>query len=471
MTRDPATVRLMDVAIYARLSQEDDPPKAGEPTATEQQIADCKARAASEGWNVVGVYEDPDVSASDPRRKRPEFERMLADLGDGVRVDRVVCWKLDRLLRQPKEAERIIELADERKFGIVSLSDPLVDLTSPNGRAMFRISITMAKAETETMSLRVRRKARSIAEAGRPNGGGIRSFGLTIDKESIVPEEAVLIREAADRVLAGESLHSVAVSWERRGIRTPAGRKWESSSLKRMLIAPRIAGDRVHHGVVVGTGVIPALLDRETYDRLCSVLVARSGRGAHPSVRRHFLTGLVYCGRCGQKLVARPDARGQTRYACPPLQGCGGIVVAKKNIEPMITAALIVRASKGFAKRSMTEDTSDDDLALLRDDQAALEEAATGYFVDRTISKVEYQTVRSRLEARIDATRRRLERSTSTAGRARLAGLNLAAEWDSWSAPRQHDVAALLIDRITVKPAPRRGTRFDPDRIDVEWKA
>ena len=35
----------------------------------------------------------------------------------------------------------------------------------------------------------------------------------------------------------------------------------------------------------------------------------------------------------------------------------------------------------------------------------------------------------------------------------------------------RHDVAALLIDRIVVNPAPRKGTRFDPSRVDVEWRA
>ena len=31
------------------------------------------------------------------------------------------------------------------------------------------------------MSLRIRRKARDLAESGRPNGGGIRAFGITAD--------------------------------------------------------------------------------------------------------------------------------------------------------------------------------------------------------------------------------------------------------------------------------------------------
>lgn len=464
----------MDVAIYSRLSQEDDTARTGEATATQRQIADCQARAAREGWRVAAVYEDPDHSASNLRRPRPDFERMLADLGDGLRVDAVLTYKLDRLLRHPKEAERIIDLADTRGFGIVSLADPGIDLTSPTGRAMFRMSITWAKLETETTALRVRRKAREIAETGRPNGGGIRSFGLTADKLRTVPAEVTLVREAADRILAGQSVHSIVVDWTDRGIRTPAGRKWEPSSLKRMLTAPRIAGDRSHHGVVVGSGVIPALLDRETWDRLRAVLTARNGASGVRSVRRHVLTGLAVCGRCGAKLVARPDARGVTRYCCMASRGCGALVVAAKYLEPLVVEALMQRLdSPAFraaleARAGRTETTVD--LAQLRGDEDALAEASEDYYVRRTLPKPEYQRVRDTLERRIEAARRKLDAATSTAGLGRVAGIDARAEWERRPVTWRHELVALFVGRIVVNPAPRRGTRFDPTRVDVEWR-
>lgn len=471
----------MEIAIYARLSQEDLAARPGEPTGTERQVADCRARAEREGWHVAAVYQDPDHSASNLRRKRPDFEQMLADLSDGLHVDAVACYKLDRLLRHPVEAERIIDLADRRGFGIISLNDPGIDLATPTGRAMFRMTITWAKLETETMSTRIRRKARAIAETGRPSGGGIRAFGLTPDKLAIVPEEAARVREAADRILAGESVHGIVVDWNARGIRTPGrlsapeGRRWEVSSLKRMLTAPRIVGDRTHHGAVVGSGVIPPLLERETWLRLRAVLAAPRGGNGGSTVRKHYLTGLATCGRCGQKLVARPDWRGTTRYVCAQPRGCGGITVAKKAIEPLIAEAIAQRLDSPAFRAAMEARGSRSgagvDVGQLHADELALEEAARAYFVEREISKSEYQAVRSDLERRIDTARRRLESASSTTGLGRVAGLDIRAEWDVRPIAWRHDVARLLIDRIIVNPAPRRGTRFDPDRIDVEWRA
>lgn len=470
----------MDVAIYARLSQEDDAARVGEATATQRQIADCRAKAEREGWRVVGLYEDPDHSASNLKRKRPEFERMLADLADGVRVDAVLTYKLDRLLRHPKEAERIIELADERGFGIVSLNDPGVDLVSPGGRAMFRMTITWAKLETETMSLRIRRKARDVAESGRPNGGGIRAFGLTADKSAIVLDEAELVRDAARRILAGDSLHSVVVDWNARGVRTPGrksapeGRKWEVSSLKRMLTAPRIVGDRSHHGAIVSRGAVPALLDRETWERLRAVLAAPRGGNGGSTVRKHYLTGLAVCGRCGRKLVARPDFRGTTRYVCAVPRGCGGIVVAKHNLEPLIGEAIAIRLDSPEFRELVEARAEHNGLGAemdqLRDDQSALEEAANLYLVERSISKASYSAVVAKLTKRIEDASRRIERATSGAFVGRIAGLGVRDQWEQRPATWRSEIARGLIDRVIVNPAPRRGTRFDPSRIDVEWR-
>jgi site-specific DNA recombinase len=477
------------VAIYARLSKEDSDARPGEKTGTERQLEDCRAHAVREGWNVVREYTDDGFSATNLRQKRPAFEAMLADLADGLRVDTVMTWKVDRLLRRPAEAERILDLAAGRGFGIYSLSDPSLDLSSPVGLFTFRLAVNLARLETDTSSRRIRRKAAELAKEGRPNSG-IRMFGLRHvpgDRPGtgtlvVVPEEAALIREAADRILRGEALHAIVKDWKARGVRTPGtstvpgGRVWEVSSLKRMLASPRIVGDRQHHGIVVGTGIIPPMLDRDVWTQLSAVLaVVKPGKGSSTPVTRHYLSGLVRCGYCGTKLDARLAQRGVYRYTCPPIRGCHRIVVAAKNVEPLVAEAIAQYLDGPVFKKALREATTRPasvaaDAAQLAADQEALKALDEMFFIERTLPKDRHRVLTAKLTARIETVTQRLETATASTGLDRFAGLDIRAEWERRDVPWRHAVAKTLIEKVVVSPAPRRGTRFDPSRIAVVWR-
>ena len=115
-------------------------------------------------------------------------------------------------------------------------------MTSPMGLAMMRIGMTFAALESETIGLRIRRAKAEGADAGRPNGGGLRPFGLDKAKTGIVESEAALIREAAGRVLHGEGLKSIAGDWETRGVVSSRGNPWTVTALRRMLSSPAWPG-------------------------------------------------------------------------------------------------------------------------------------------------------------------------------------------------------------------------------------
>ena len=65
------------VAIYARLSLDRDATGLG----VARQEEECREYAAVRGWVVGEVYVDNDISATSGKR-RPEFERLLADRTD-----------------------------------------------------------------------------------------------------------------------------------------------------------------------------------------------------------------------------------------------------------------------------------------------------------------------------------------------------------------------------------------------------
>jgi hypothetical protein len=131
------------------------------------------------------------------------------------------------------------------------------------------------------------------------------------------PAEAEAIKEAAARVLRGESLRSIAMDWNERGVKTVGGGKWQGSMIRRVLMSPRIAKLREHRGEVVGKAKWPRIIDRATHDRLVGLLGNPERRPANYGRPRVYpLAGLLRCGSCGGKLITYLQPRQGRGYGC-----------------------------------------------------------------------------------------------------------------------------------------------------------
>jgi site-specific DNA recombinase len=148
------------VLIYTRLSTED------VHDATGRQEVACRSYAEARNWDVAAALGDLDASAYQPRVRRPGFESLIAEAA-ARSADGVLVWKLDRLVRRPKDFERLWDVAERRRVFIASVTEP-VDSSSPIGLAMLRILVALAGLESATTGVRVRASKRQAAEEGRP---------------------------------------------------------------------------------------------------------------------------------------------------------------------------------------------------------------------------------------------------------------------------------------------------------------
>src|SRR5439155_2672180 len=125
-----------------------------------------------------------------------------------------------------------------------------------------------------------------------------------------------------------------ATEWADSGVVSPKGQPFTIHSLRRLLAAPRLSAQREHRGAVVGPAIWEAVLTVEQTAALRASFASNRLERRRPT-RRYFLTGVLRCGRCGEKLVARPAAKGIRRYVCASgvgFTGCGGLAV---NAEPV----------------------------------------------------------------------------------------------------------------------------------------
>src|SRR5215216_1089686 len=167
----------------------------------QRQEPPCRAFCADHGWQVVEVYTDDNRSAWKEGIRRDDFERMLGDVRAG-RLDAIVSWQMDRLLRRVDDASAIIKIAKQYGTLVGNVSGEL-DLSTAAGRKTFY-------------------------------------------------ELAVASEHASD--LASERLRlKHAKQWTKDGIRTTHGKVITPQKAKEILVSPRIAGLRRADGKLVQT--------------------------------------------------------------------------------------------------------------------------------------------------------------------------------------------------------------------------
>lgn len=446
--------------IYCRISDD----KTSEAAGVDRQRKDCERYCKDRGWRVAAVEIDNDLSASRYAKKaRPGYQAVLAALDDG-RADALVAWNVDRLYRQPRELEDLIDRA-ECGLAVATLGGDF-DLATGDGRYFARMLVAQAAKASDDTSRRVRRFKAEQAEAGRPAGGS-RAFGYEPDGVKIVPAEARLIRAAAKEVLAGGTMTGVARTWNGAGIRTPRmGALWGVPSVRKVLINPRYAGLRVHQGENVGPAVWKSIVDRTTHERLVRLLTDPSRRHRNPP-RSSLLTGLVVCGRCGATMRRSGDY-----YRCRPLpeapENCGRNGVSGDGLDGLITEAVLTRTDKSRLP-APTIDEPDGD--ALRAVEGRLEELAVEW-AKAKITRPEWTAARTVLD-RERVTLLAEISQVDTNGLGDLAEPRaLRRAWPKLSTERRRTAIGALVARIEIAPAAHRGGKFEPDRVKkIKWRS
>ena len=308
-----------------------------------RQVEDCERLALERGFVVAERYVDDDVSAWSGK-PRPEYERMLEDLRAGV-IRGVVVWHLDRLQRHPRDLETFLDLCDEFAVEGLACVKGEVDLGTPTGRLTARMLGGLARYESDHKSERIQRKHLELALGGKVSGGGSRPYGYEADKLTLRPAEAAVVKECAERFLAGESLRSITSDLNARGVVTASGGLWAPQTLRRMLGSARISGQREHKREIVADAQWPGIISPAQTAQIRATL-AEPNRGTSKAGRRYLLGGLLVCSHCGAKLVARPRDGGKRRYACakgPGFAGCGKTYINADEVEAFIADAVFHR--------------------------------------------------------------------------------------------------------------------------------
>jgi hypothetical protein len=91
-----------------------------------------KALASRLGWPIVQQYSDNDLSASKYSHKpRQGYNQMLQGLQEGA-INAVVVNEQDRLVRQPRELEELLEVCDRASAWHIAAVSGEIDVRNTN---------------------------------------------------------------------------------------------------------------------------------------------------------------------------------------------------------------------------------------------------------------------------------------------------------------------------------------------------
>jgi site-specific DNA recombinase len=452
----------------------------------QRQEPPCRTFCDDHGWQVVEVYVDDNRSAYRKSVKRDAFERMLADVRAG-KLDAIVSWKIDRLLRRVEDASAIIAIARRHNTLIANVAGE-IDLNKADGRKLFYELAVAAEYEADRLGERSKLKHEELAATGQWEGG-MRNFGYDLEpypdldsgrvKYKLVPSptEAPALQQAAKDVIAGRSHTAIAIQWNSEGLTTTTGKPFTPQKVKELLLSPKTAGLRYADGRPV-KAAWPGIVTQEQHEELRAILGPprreRTSKGL-ATARTYLLGGFVFCGRCEHRLTAKRSG-GRRRYCCDRrLGGCGGLLRVAEPLERHVVSLLLQQLPERLLEAARRAPEEWETLGRLMTQRQTEEDRLEGFadfLADGTWDKPTYVRQVRRVKARLAELDDKIHQVRASAPRRRLRGATLGeldAEWEQLDLDEQRAVLADHIDRVVVMPV-GRGKHFDPDAIEIHWR-
>ena len=381
------------VALYARYSSDNQ-----RDASIEDQLRQCRERAAREGWTIVESYSDRAISGASMIRSG--IQSLLADAQAG-RFDMVLSEALDRISRDQEDVAGVFKRLRFAGVTIFTLSEGEIN------ELHVGLKGTMNALFLKDLAIKTHRGIRGRVEAGKIGGGNAYGYRVVHQLDArgepirgereIVEEQAEIVRRIFREYVAGKGPQRIAADLNRDGIPSPTGKRWNDTTIRgNRIISSGILNCELYIGIIrwnrqrqmknPDTGrrvmrlnpesewiqaeapelrIVPqALWDAakvrqdeltalyqtqiETSRAATKAMMVRNG-GLNATHRpRTLLSGLVFCGCCGGTYARR----GQDRFACSNHvlgNGCD-------NARTIARTVLETRVLTGLRDRMMTPD-------------------------------------------------------------------------------------------------------------------
>lgn len=291
--------------LYARKSTDTEDKQV---QSLDDQIKYMTDVAQREGLRIVGEPIRESQSAKRPDA-RPKFSALLNEIEDG-KIDGVICWKLDRLSRNPTDSGCLQQLLQDGKLQHIQTTER--SYFPEDNAIVFSVEAGMSNQYIRELAVNTRRGMRSKAEKG--DKPGVPPVGYLNDRlEKVIiadPDRFALVRILWDKMLTGtySIAQLVVIADEELHITTPVrgktgGKPIAYSSLCNMFKNPFYAGKLLFNGEIY-KGNQPAMISDEEFERVQQIIDPAHTTRPKDKTYNFQLRNLFKCGECNFAITA-----------------------------------------------------------------------------------------------------------------------------------------------------------------------
>ena len=324
--------RKLRVAAYCRVS-----------TGAEDQLLSLETQkshyegyiTANPGWTFAGLYYDEGISGTN-KEKRPALMKMLADCEDG-KIDRILTKSLSRVARNTADCLELVRKLLDLGVTIYFEKEDL-DTGTMESELLLSIMSSLAESESASISENNRWSIRHRFETGTfkigsaPYGYNVHGGEFTINEE-----EAKWVRWIFGQAVNGMTCTKIAKQLNEMKVLTKRNGSWTDGTVRKILTNEKYIGDclfqktysdfrfkrhvnrgerdqfyvKDHHEPIVSEEefeTVRALLEHRAKERNVEKNDLRY-RNRYP------FSGMIICGKCGEKLKRHMTLTGSNRYA------------------------------------------------------------------------------------------------------------------------------------------------------------
>ena len=330
----------MKVAIYIRYSSENQ----RDGYSIEYQLEECQRFIERNNYNFIKAYIDEAVSGKSVNNRTAFFE-LLQDVKKGL-YDIVLVYKYSRFARNLMEARLYHHQIEKAGARLISAKEQIDD-TTPEGRMMRNIIMSMDEYYSDNLSTFVQSSMYTAAKQGRYLGGEL-PFGFALDENKNYIEnkkEADIVRRIFELRKNGIMPADTIKLFNSEGITSRNNKPFTQQLISKILRAKKYIG--VYSYKIKGyepieiEGAMPQIVDLQTWRAVqISLNESASKKNTKGRARRYSyaLTGKIVCGLCGEPFTGTSKgSKSNLKYYCcrgrDKLAKCDNHAIKKEELE------------------------------------------------------------------------------------------------------------------------------------------